>query len=89
MEGLAAVPGLRGLPAEMKDVEIAASVRYALRLFLRYAYEEAEDPAADWPQHLRERTARHAQEGLPLAALLELVQRGAEKGATGPPYCRG
>ncbi|WP_432168712.1 PucR family transcriptional regulator [Streptomyces sp. bgisy031] len=69
--GFDRIPGLRDVPAEMKDVEIAASVRYGLRLFLRQARQDSSERGSDWARHFRERTAQHAEEGVSLEALLD------------------
>lgn len=67
---LAAVPGLRDLPAEAKDIEIAAAVRHGLRGFLRLARGDRGTDAGSLP-YFRERAARHAEEGVPLSAVLQ------------------
>ena len=63
------IPGYRDLPDDMKDVEIAATVRYGLRLFLGAAREGR---LAGRPEirYFRERAAQRAEEGLPLHLLL-------------------
>jgi len=65
----AGLPHYRSLPADMRDIEIAATVRYGLRLFLRRVRDEtaAEE---DSYRYFRERAAQRAEEGLPLHVLL-------------------
>ncbi|WP_214317397.1 PucR family transcriptional regulator [Nonomuraea sediminis] len=67
-EQATAIPGLAILPARLRDVEMAASIRHGLRLFLRFAQGGA---AADRDLRLfRERAAQRMTEGVPLATLL-------------------
>ncbi|MEU5974902.1 helix-turn-helix domain-containing protein [Streptomyces sp. NPDC047315] len=67
---LAAVPGLRELPGDARDTELAASVRHGLRLFLRLARGD-DAPGARGIDHFRERAAVHAEEGIALSAVLQ------------------
>lgn len=69
-DGVDPVPGLRELPSHAKDVEITAAVRHGLRLFLRLARGE-QGPGSDSLHYFRERAAQHAEEGVPLAAVLQ------------------
>ncbi|MEU6980654.1 helix-turn-helix domain-containing protein [Streptomyces sp. NPDC046371] len=64
------LPGYAALPAEMKDLEIAATVRHGVRLFLRSVLRP--DGAADRAgiRLFRERAAQRAEEGMPLHLLL-------------------
>lgn len=69
------LPGYTALPADVKDVEIAATVRSGLRLFLR----RVRDPggrAGDFSL-FRERAAQRADEGMPLHTLLRTHSAGA------------
>lgn len=63
------LPQYRTLPADMRDIEIAATVRYGLRLFLRRVRGET-DAEEDSYRYFRERAAQRAEEGLPLHVLL-------------------
>ncbi|MFE1859360.1 PucR family transcriptional regulator [Streptomyces anandii] len=70
----AEVPGFDLLPAELRDVEVAATARHALRGFLRHVRGQ---PDVDiWL--FRERAAERAEEGLPLVQLLRGYHVGAE-----------
>ena len=62
------VSALRGLPADVKKTEMAAAARYGLRLFVRRTHA-GQTRAVDH-SGLRERAARHAEEGMPLHLLL-------------------
>ncbi|MFY1675724.1 MULTISPECIES: PucR family transcriptional regulator [unclassified Streptomyces] len=62
------LPGYPDLPAEVKDVEIAATVRGGLRTFLRRVHDAYDEP--DDYRLFRERAAQRAEEGLPLHLLL-------------------
>ncbi|NUW38437.1 helix-turn-helix domain-containing protein [Nonomuraea sp. SMC257] len=67
-EQATAIPGLAVLPARLRDVEMAASVRHGFRLFLRFAQGGA---AADRDLRVfRERAAQRMTEGVPLTTLL-------------------
>ncbi|MFE1552765.1 PucR family transcriptional regulator [Streptomyces sp. NPDC058718] len=68
-DSFARLPGYDRLPDEMKDVEIAATVRHGVRLFLRRALTpEAGERGA--MRLFRERAAQRAEEGMPLHLLL-------------------
>ncbi|MFH8348390.1 PucR family transcriptional regulator [Streptomyces sp. NPDC018045] len=62
------LPGYAELPGDLKDVEIAATVRHGLRLFLR----RVRAPEGRHGDHgvFRERAAQRAEEGMPLHLLL-------------------
>ncbi|MFJ2096944.1 PucR family transcriptional regulator [Streptomyces anulatus] len=62
------LPGYSELPADVKDVEIAATVRTGLRLFLRRV-RDPQGQAGDYSL-FRERAAQRAEEGMPLPMLL-------------------
>ncbi|MFD7326184.1 PucR family transcriptional regulator [Streptomyces sp. NPDC059875] len=64
------LPGYAGLPAEMKDLEIAATVRHGVRLFLRRVLDPAGKSAPGATRLFRERAAQRAEEGMPLHLLL-------------------
>lgn len=70
----AEVPGFDLLPGEMRDVEIAATARQAIRGFLRHV-QGLPDPGL---MVFRERAAQRAEEGLPLVQLLRGYHVGAE-----------
>ncbi|HEU5023375.1 MAG TPA: helix-turn-helix domain-containing protein [Spirillospora sp.] len=72
----AAIPDYADLPADMRDVEIAATARYAIRQFLRMA--EGAPVDEDDLRLFRERAAQRAEEGMPLANLLASYYIGAE-----------
>lgn len=63
------VPQYEALPDDMKDVEIAATVRHGLRLFLR-GVQGAPDAGDREYRFFRERAAQRAEEGMPLNLLL-------------------
>ncbi|MFJ9407529.1 helix-turn-helix domain-containing protein [Streptomyces sp. NPDC101393] len=62
------LPGYPELPADVKDVEIAATVRNGLRLFLRRV-RGTQGHSGDY-RLFRERAAQRAEEGMPLHTLL-------------------
>ncbi|CAL9280597.1 PucR family transcriptional regulator [Streptomyces sp. SudanB182_2057] len=73
------LPGYAALPDEMKDLEIAATVRHGVRLFLRGVVERSRpaDPGdaagaagTGGMRLFRERAAQRAEEGMPLHLLL-------------------
>ncbi|WP_433248313.1 helix-turn-helix domain-containing protein [Actinomadura nitritigenes] len=72
----AAIPEYADLPADMRDVEIAATARHAIRRFLRSA--EGAPADEDDLRLFRERAAQRAEEGMPLANLLASYYIGAE-----------
>ncbi|MFE9413375.1 PucR family transcriptional regulator [Streptomyces sp. NPDC006704] len=68
--------GYSGLPADVKDVEIAATARHAMRLFLRGTDRGAAPYALE---HFQERAAQRAEEGMPLHLLLRTYGLGARE----------
>ncbi|MGW7001947.1 PucR family transcriptional regulator [Streptomyces sp. NPDC054933] len=62
------IPGYAELPGDMKDMEIAATARYGLRLFVRRIHDPLH--RADDHRLFRERAAQRAEEGVPLQLLL-------------------
>ncbi|MEU9193301.1 PucR family transcriptional regulator [Streptomyces hundungensis] len=68
--------GYADLPGDVKDVEIAATVRHALRLFLRGAVAGSRQDALE---HFQERAAQRAEEGMPLHLLLRTYTLGARE----------
>ncbi|GGT06094.1 transcriptional regulator [Streptomyces tanashiensis] len=75
-DSFARLPGYDRLPDEMKDVEIAATVRHGVRLFLRSALAPGAREAGDM-RLFRERAAQRAEEGMPLHLLLRSHSLGA------------
>ncbi|MEU9998733.1 helix-turn-helix domain-containing protein [Streptomyces sp. NPDC050848] len=69
-ESFERLPGYGGLPAEMKDLEIAATVRHGVRLFLRRVTDPAAAATPGAGRLFRERAAQRAEEGMPLDLLL-------------------
>ncbi|KOX25695.1 MULTISPECIES: PucR family transcriptional regulator [unclassified Streptomyces] len=67
-ESFERLPGYRDLPTDVKDVEVAATVRHGLRLFL-HRVRDARDDDGDY-RLFRERAAQRADEGMPLHTLL-------------------
>ncbi|MEU4038955.1 PucR family transcriptional regulator [Streptomyces collinus] len=70
----AEIPGFDLLPEEMRDVEIAATARHAIRGFLRHVRGLPDIDIGVF----RERAAERAEEGLPLVQLLRGYHLGAE-----------
>ncbi|WAL93219.1 PucR family transcriptional regulator [Streptomyces sp. Je 1-369] len=68
--------GYADLPADVKDVEIAATARHAMRLFLRGA---AGGAASDPLEYFQERAAQRAEEGMPLHLLLRTYGLGVRE----------
>ncbi|MFH8610035.1 PucR family transcriptional regulator [Streptomyces sp. NPDC018029] len=68
--------GYADLPADVKDVEIAATARHAMRLFLR---GPARGAAADPLEYFQERAAQRAEEGMPLHLLLRTYGLGVRE----------
>lgn len=68
--------GYAELPGDVKDVEIAATARHAMRLFLRGA---AEGSGWDSLEYFQERAAQRAEEGMPLHLLLRTYTLGARE----------
>lgn len=69
-ESFERLPGYGGLPAEMKDLEIAATVRHGVRLFLRRVTDPDAAVTPGAGRLFRERAAQRAEEGMPLDLLL-------------------
>ncbi|WP_405684092.1 PucR family transcriptional regulator [Streptomyces sp. NBC_00057] len=67
-QSFAQLPGYAGLPDDVKDLEIAATIRHGVRLFLRRATEPHPGPGG--LRLFRERAAQRAEEGMPLHLLL-------------------
>ncbi|MFD3658084.1 PucR family transcriptional regulator [Streptomyces sp. NPDC058620] len=67
-ESFEELPGYAGLPSEVKDLEVAATARYGVRLFLRRATDP--HPGVGGLRLFRERAAQRAEEGFPLHLLL-------------------
>jgi hypothetical protein len=74
-ESFERVPGYTGLPDDVKDLEIAATVRHGARLFLRRV--NGPGPGGDEYRLFRERAAQRAEEGVPLHLLLRTHALGA------------
>ncbi|MFD5205720.1 helix-turn-helix domain-containing protein [Streptomyces anulatus] len=68
------LPGYTELPADVKDVEVSATVRNGLRLFLRRV-RDTQGRAGDYSL-FRERAAQRADEGMPLHTLLRSHSTG-------------
>ncbi|MDL4820061.1 PucR family transcriptional regulator [Actinomadura opuntiae] len=65
--GFRDIPAYQSLPRDMREVEIAATVRHGLRFFLQTVNgERVPDPY----RFYRERAAQRAEEGMPLHVLL-------------------
>ncbi|MFE0175206.1 PucR family transcriptional regulator [Streptomyces sp. NPDC059002] len=67
-DAFARLRGYDELPSDVKDVEIAATARHGLRLFLDRVAAPADAPG-DY-EYFRERAAQRADEGMPLRLLL-------------------
>ncbi|MEV0323147.1 PucR family transcriptional regulator [Streptomyces sp. NPDC050658] len=65
-ESFEELPGYADLPDDVKDLEIAATARHGVRLFLR----RVADRPPGGHQVFRERAAQRAEEGMPLHLLL-------------------
>ncbi|PWI45162.1 helix-turn-helix domain-containing protein [Streptomyces sp. ICBB 8177] len=70
-----AIPGYPELPADIKDIEVAATARHGLRLFLRRVHDQ-HGRFGDYGL-FRERAAQRAEEGVPLHLLLRAHALGA------------
>ncbi|MCT9092565.1 helix-turn-helix domain-containing protein [Streptomyces sp. ASQP_92] len=68
--------GYAELPGDVKDVEIAATARHALRLFLRGA---AEGAGPESLEYFQERAAQRAEERMPLHLLLRTYTLGVRE----------
>ncbi|MET9660210.1 PucR family transcriptional regulator, partial [Streptomyces sp. NPDC006510] len=91
-ESFEQLPGYAGLPDDVKDLEIAATARHGVRLFLRRVTEPHPGPGG--LRLFRERAAQRAEEGMPLHLLLrshalglyvlwQLLRETAEPGEEG------
>ncbi|MEU7581901.1 helix-turn-helix domain-containing protein [Streptomyces sp. NPDC041068] len=69
-DAFARLRGYAELPADVKDVEIAATARHGLRLFLDRVTGPASAGAPGDYEYFRERAAQRADEGMPLHLLL-------------------
>ncbi|WP_353945127.1 helix-turn-helix domain-containing protein [Streptomyces sp. HUAS MG91] len=71
-ESFEALPGYAQLPDDVKDLEIAATARHGVRLFLKRVNEPDPAPPGRSGDHrlFRERAAQRAEEGMPLHLLL-------------------
>ncbi|MFI6649136.1 PucR family transcriptional regulator [Streptomyces sp. NPDC050529] len=67
-ESFEQLPGYADLPGDVKDLEIAATARHGVRLFLRRVSDP--HPGSGGLRLFRERAAQRAEEGLPLHLLL-------------------
>ncbi|WP_405405737.1 PucR family transcriptional regulator [Streptomyces sp. NBC_01104] len=67
-ESFEQLPGYADLPGDVKDLEIAATARHGVRLFLRRVSDP--HPGAGGLRLFRERAAQRAEEGVPLHLLL-------------------
>lgn len=68
------VPGFDRLPLDVQDMEVAATARAAIRSFLQHA-QGLPGGSADLS---RQRAVQRAEEGVPLAALVQTYSVGAE-----------
>lgn len=68
------IPGYADIPGDMKDLEIAATARHGMRMFLR----RVRDPETRHKDDglFRERAAQRAEEGVPLHLLLRTHSLG-------------
>ncbi|MFJ4713481.1 PucR family transcriptional regulator [Streptomyces sp. NPDC088785] len=73
-ESFERLPGYRELPTDVKDVEVAATVRHGLRLFLQRV-RDGGDGSGDY-RLFRERAAQRADERMPLHTLLRSHSTG-------------
>lgn len=65
-ESFEELPGYAELPDDVKDLEVAATARHGVRLFLRHVSDQ---PGSGY-RLFRERAAQRAEEGMPLHLLL-------------------
>ncbi|SOC47533.1 PucR C-terminal helix-turn-helix domain-containing protein [Blastococcus aggregatus] len=70
----AEVPGFESLPGEVQDLEVAATARSAIRAFLQHA----QGLPGSRTGLSEERAVQRAEEGIPLAALVQTYLLGAE-----------
>lgn len=68
------VPGFDRLPSDVQDTEVAATARTAIRAFLQHA-QGLPGPGSGLS---RQRAVQRAEEGVPLAALVQTYAVGAE-----------
>ncbi|WP_346776430.1 helix-turn-helix domain-containing protein [Streptomyces sp. HNM0574] len=68
------LPGYASIPGDMKDLEIAATARHGMRLFMRHVRDP--DDRHGGSALFRERAAQRAEEGVPLHLLLRTHSRG-------------
>ncbi|WP_338701218.1 helix-turn-helix domain-containing protein [Streptomyces sp. Q6] len=68
-ESFEELPGYAELPDDVKDLEIAATARHGVRLFLRRVGDPDPDRSGNH-RVFRERAAQRAEEGMPLHLLL-------------------
>ncbi|MEV5609672.1 helix-turn-helix domain-containing protein [Streptomyces sp. NPDC052225] len=68
-ESFEELPGYAELPDDVKDLEIAATARHGVRLFLRHVGAPEPDRSGSH-RVFRERAAQRAEEGMPLHLLL-------------------
>ncbi|MHB9758360.1 PucR family transcriptional regulator [Streptomyces sp. BYX5S] len=75
-EAFEELPGYAELPDDVKDLEIAATARHGVRLFLRHV-EDPDAQRAGSHRLFRERAAQRAEEGMPLHLLLRTHALGS------------
>ncbi len=68
------VPGFHRLPSDVQDMEVAATARSSIRAFLQHA----QGLPAGGAELSRVRAVQRAEEGVPLAALVQTYHVGAE-----------
>ncbi|MYT74235.1 MULTISPECIES: helix-turn-helix domain-containing protein [unclassified Streptomyces] len=69
-ESFEELPGYPQLPDDVKDLEIAATARHGVRLFLKRVNEPERSERSGDHRLFRERAAQRAEEGMPLHLLL-------------------
>ncbi|MFE2991580.1 PucR family transcriptional regulator [Streptomyces sp. NPDC059262] len=74
-EAFEELPGYAELPDDVKDLEVAATVRHGVRLFLRRV-SEPDLVQLGSNRLFRERAAQRAEEGMPLHLLLRTYAHG-------------
>ncbi|MEU6658661.1 helix-turn-helix domain-containing protein [Streptomyces sp. NPDC046821] len=74
-ESFEELPGYAELPDDVKDLEIAATARHGVRLFLR-SVSESDAVRAGGHRLFRETAAQGAEEGMPLQLLLRTHAHG-------------
>lgn len=75
-QSFAELPGYKDLPDDVKDLEIAATARHGVRLFLRRVGDPDAEQSGSY-RLFRERAAQRAEEGMPLHLLLRTHALGA------------